>query len=102
MVERNRCGDSTPSRFANPIGGYAFLLNPIGCQYSRMATIAGAMSRQASRAKAGVCAPARQGPIIGWPASSTQWNRIGDKRPWSTELVCNSFDQENRRSFMAA
>jgi hypothetical protein len=47
-VERNkgnRCGDSTPSRFANPIGAYAFLLNLIGCQYSRMAAIAGAMSR---------------------------------------------------------
>ena len=84
-------------------GGESYVprLKRIGIQNWRRASTVAGMSRQPCCASSGI--PwTRVGGSAGWPASSTQWIRIGRSRACSALSGESSRDQTRRRSFMTA
>ena len=79
---RRRRGEGHGARCA-----YAPRLNRIGIQNWRRASTVAGMSHQAFSAKGGVPGRRIAGGNAGLPASSTQWNRIGDSRSCSILFI---------------
>src|SRR3984957_7863851 len=77
-------------------------LNRVGIQYWRVNSTAAGIAVWGERRSMSTLSPIGADGIIGRPWSSTQWNRIGNNRPWLISARSLSGAQADSLNFIAA